>query len=107
MTLNAGGTNARCKPLQVNRFVSTKHYMPHPGSKVTIMNLSESFIATKLIARLIPLWLAVTAPIALPLSLAVAQDFEAVEKRLAKGVVKGELSLQQAAAMMEMLHEIA
>ena len=42
----------------------------------------------------------------LPLGLTFAQDFEAVEKRLAKGVVKGELSLQQAAAMMEMLHEI-
>ena len=45
--------------------------------------------------------------IVLPLGYAFAQDFEAVEKRLAKGVVKGELSLQQAADMMELLHENA
>ena len=45
--------------------------------------------------------------LALPLSFAASQDFEAVEKRLAKGVVKGELSLGQAAAMMEMLRDVA
>tara|TARA_Y100001933_G_scaffold236159_1_gene257877 strand:+ start:2066 stop:3391 length:1326 start_codon:yes stop_codon:yes gene_type:complete len=45
--------------------------------------------------------------VAVSATAATAQDFEAVEKRLAKGVVKGELSLQQAAAMMEMLHDIA
>ena len=71
------------------------------------MNFFESFKALKPIARLIPFLLALAAPLALPLSLAVAQDFEAVEKRLAKGVVKGELSLQQAAAMMEMLYDMA
>lgn len=71
------------------------------------MNLLEIFCVPKSPTRLIPFLLAIIALFALPLSLAVAQDFEAVEKRLAKGVVKGELSLQQAAAMMEMLHEIA
>ena len=71
------------------------------------MNFSESARDLKPITRVIPVLLAIAVLLALPLSFAVAQDFEAVEKRLAKGVVKGELSLQQAAAMMEMLHEIA
>lgn len=71
------------------------------------MNLFEFFCATKSKADSIPFLLGIMALFALPMSLAVAQDFEAVERRLAKGVVKGELSLQQAAAMMEMLHDIA
>ena len=41
----------------------------------------------------------------LPLGFAFAQDYEAVGKRLAKAVVKGELTWEQANAMMEALHE--
>ncbi|MDP6506596.1 MAG: hypothetical protein QF886_23425, partial [Planctomycetota bacterium] len=37
----------------------------------------------------------------------VAQDLHAVERRLAEGVVAGELSLKQAAAMMETLRDVA
>lgn len=38
-----------------------------------------------------------------PLGFAVAQDFEAVEHRLAEGVLEGELTLQQAATMIDVL----
>jgi hypothetical protein len=41
----------------------------------------------------------------LSLGAAHAQDYEAVEKRLGKAVSKGELSLQQAVRMMEVLEE--
>ena len=41
----------------------------------------------------------------LPLGFAFAQDYEAVGRRLAKAVVKGELTWDQANAMMEALHE--
>lgn len=41
----------------------------------------------------------------LPLGLVVAQEFGAVEKRLAEAVSNGEISLKQAAIMMEALHE--
>lgn len=41
----------------------------------------------------------------LPLGFAFSQDYEAVGKRLAKAVVKGELTWDQANAMMESLHE--
>ena len=47
------------------------------------------------------------AAVVLPLGLAEAQDYDAVEKRLATAVVKGELSLGQASAMMDTLHEEA
>jgi polyhydroxyalkanoate synthesis regulator phasin len=51
---------------------------------------------------------AVIALITLVTSLtSMAQDMEAVQNRLLKGVKKGELSLQQAAAMMEMLGDLA
>jgi len=43
----------------------------------------------------------------LPLGLAVAQDLEAVERRLGQGVAEGELTLKQAAAMMDALREAA
>ncbi len=41
----------------------------------------------------------------LPLGFAFAQDYEAVGRRLAKAVVKGELTWDQANAMMEALYE--
>lgn len=43
------------------------------------------------------------AVLVLPLGLAVAQDFEALERRLGEGVAKGELSLSQAALMLDAL----
>ena len=45
------------------------------------------------------------AAVVLPPGLADAQDYGAVEKRLATAVVKGELSLRQASAMMDTLYE--
>lgn len=47
------------------------------------------------------------AAVVLPRGSADAQDYGAVEKRLATAVVKGELSLRQASAMMDTLHEEA
>ena len=49
--------------------------------------------------------LLLVAVIILPFGFAFAQDYEAVGKRLAKAVVKGELTWEQANAMMESLHE--
>jgi polyhydroxyalkanoate synthesis regulator phasin len=49
--------------------------------------------------------LLLVAVIIFPFGFAVAQDYEAVGKRLAKAVVKGELTWEQANAMMESLHE--
>jgi len=43
------------------------------------------------------------ALIVLPLGIASAQDYEAVEKRLGEGVAKGELTLKQASVMMDAL----
>jgi len=45
------------------------------------------------------------ATVVLSLGSADAQDYEAVEKRLATAVVKGELSLRQASAMMDTLYD--
>ena len=45
------------------------------------------------------------AMVVLPLDLAVAQDFDAVERRLGQGVAEGELTLKQAAAMMDALRK--
>ena len=39
----------------------------------------------------------------LPVGFVGAQDFEAIERRLAEGVLEGELSLQQAAVMIDVL----
>ncbi len=47
----------------------------------------------------------VAALVILPLGLASAQDYEAVERRLGKAVSKGELSLEQARLMMETLRK--
>ena len=43
----------------------------------------------------------------LPVGFVVAQDFEAIERRLAEGVLEGELSLQQAAVMIDVLRRNA
>ena len=43
----------------------------------------------------------------LPLGLVVAQDFDAVERRLGAGVSEGELTLEEAAEMLARLREIA
>ena len=43
----------------------------------------------------------------LPLGVAYAQDYEAVERRLGEAVSKGELTLKQAAAMMDALRKTA
>jgi len=43
------------------------------------------------------------AMVVLPLGIASAQDYEAVEKRLGEAVSKGELSLEQAGVMMDAL----
>ena len=51
--------------------------------------------------------LALLLIIAFPTIAIQAQDFEAVQKRLLKAVQKDELSLQQAAVMMEVLHEFS
>ncbi len=45
------------------------------------------------------------AVVILPLGLASAQDYEAVERRLGKAISKGELSLEQARLMMETLRK--
>lgn len=45
----------------------------------------------------------VCAVVALPLGIAFAQDYEAVEERLVEAVSKGELSLEQAGVMMAAL----
>ncbi len=47
----------------------------------------------------------VAALVILPLGLASAQDYEAVERRLGKAVSKGELSLEQARLMIETLRK--
>ena len=47
------------------------------------------------------------AMLVLPLGLAYAQDYEAVEKRLGRAVSEGELSLEHAAAMMRALRRSA
>ncbi len=45
------------------------------------------------------------AMVVLPLGRAVAQDFDAVERRLGQGVAEGELTVKQAAAMMDTLRK--
>jgi len=62
-------------------------------------------------ARVNPRWLQacvlLCAVAVLPFGLAVAQDLDAVERRLGEGVAEGELSLKQASAMMDALREFA
>jgi len=47
------------------------------------------------------------AAMVLPLGIANAQDYEAVERRLGEAVAEGELSLKQAAAMMDTLKKVS
>ena len=47
------------------------------------------------------------AAVVLPLGMAYAQDYDAIEKRLGAAVSKGELTLKQAVVMMDALREAA
>ena len=66
-------------------------------------------IVSKKTNRLNSYWLKVCvllfAVVVLPLGIASAQDYEAVEKRLGEAVSKGELSLEQAGVMMAALRK--
>ena len=66
------------------------------------------FASTQIVVPRFLRWgLALFLIIALPITVVQAQDFEAVQKRLLKAVKKDELTLEQAAMMMEVLREFA
>lgn len=67
-------------------------------SKISVRRTGRWWRHETLLGLVAVLFLAVTH--------ALGTDVEAVERRLGKAVSEGELSLEQAAAMMEVLHEL-
>ena len=54
-------------------------------------------------SRWLQIYVLLCAMVVLPLGIASAQDYEAVERRLGEGVAKGELTLKQAGIMLDAL----
>jgi beta-lactamase regulating signal transducer with metallopeptidase domain len=113
-TLNADRRNYANSLLSVAEFLSTEAI--RPPSVVSAMNSGGKLEQrlTMIISNHLPKtprWL-LSAVVAigaslLPLSVAYAQDFNAVERRLGSAVEAGEITLQQAQTMMEALRRAA